>query len=167
MKKIFYTSLITGLIIFSGCSSDDDTPKPAAQTTTPKAATTCATSTWKYEVSLGTPVAAGTFQIRYNDEFGTQMIDTTITSTWSKTFTMQHAGLPSGLYQLLTQVELGPSGLTTYAQGGNVINDIMVTIYQNGNIVQTTGVPYQYCSGIYSPCSKIDIIQKSHLCDDN
>lgn len=166
MKKILYTILITGLVILSGCSSDDDVPKPTEKTNTPKASVTCANSTWKYEVSLGTPVAAGTFQIRYNDEFGTQLIDTTITSTWSKTFTMQHAGLPSGLYQLLTQVELGPSGMTTHAQGGNVINDIMVTIYQNGNIVQTTGIPYQYCCGLYSPCNKIDIITKTHFCNE-
>lgn len=165
MKKLL--TLLIVVFLVTSCNKDDN-PEPIQKTTTSKTTTTttCATSTWKYEVSLGTPVAAGTFQIRYNDEFGTQMIDTTITSTWSKTFTMQHAGLPSGLYQLLTQVELGPSGLTTYGQGDNVINDIMVTIYQNGNIVQTTGVPYQYCSGIYSPCSKIDVITKTYFCNE-
>jgi len=165
MKKLL--TLLIVVFLVTSCNKDDN-PEPIQKTTTSKTTTTttCATSTWKYEVSLGTPVAAGTFQIRYNDEFGTQLIDTTITSTWSKTFTMQHAGLPSGLYQLLTQVELGPSGLTTYAQGGNVINDIMVTIYQNGNIVQTTGIPYQYCSGVYSPCNKIDVITKTHLCNE-
>lgn len=169
MKKIFFTTLITGFVFLSGCSSDDETPKPEAKTTTPKASTTCANSTWKYEVSLGTPVAAGTFQIRYNDEFGTQLIDTTITSSWIKTFTMQHAGFPSGLYQLIAQVEPGPSGLDmVFNQNTNLVNTIMITIYQNGNIVQTTGVPYQYCYGTVSPCNVSNpSVQKAHTCNDN
>ena len=78
MKKLL--TLLIVVFLVTSCNKDDN-PEPIQKTTTSKTTTTtCATSTWKYEVSLGTPVAAGTFQIRYNDEFGTQMIDTTITS---------------------------------------------------------------------------------------
>ena len=80
---------------------------------------------------------------------------------------MQYAGVPSGSYQVLAQVEAGPSGITTVVQGGNLINTVMITIYQDGNIVQTTGTPYQFCCGQFSPCNMSTcVIQKFHMCND-
>lgn len=165
MKNLFIL-LIVGLTMFA-CSKEDEKTTPPITNNPTISTTTCANSTWKYEVSLGTPVAAGTFQIRYTDEFGTYIIDTTVTSSWTKSFTMQYAGNPVGLYQPLVQVEPGPSGMQTVAQGGNIVNTIMVTILQNGNIVQTTGTPYQYCYGTVSPCTVANPgIQKNHTCND-
>lgn len=132
------------LVILASCSKTDDDPVPSAIIPPGDgvATVTCSNSTWKYEVMLSSPVDTGSFTIKYKDEFDVYATDTTLTGQWSYEFTMQHPGSPVGEFLLETYIYAGPS-----APGGSSFqNDIQINIYQNGNLVSTTGGFVPFCN---------------------
>lgn len=160
---------IIGLLAVS-CSKES-TPDPVVQTPnpTPTATTTCMQSTWKYEIILGTPVAAGMFKITYLDEFNNGITDTTITSTWSKSLVQQIESAPNGVVNRSITIQAGLSGITA-SQTNNLVNTVTVTIYRDGNVVSSTGIPLDFCldsSGNYTcPGTSTSAITKNYVCTD-
>jgi len=156
MKKLLYLLIAICCIECSKNTNPTPTPVPL----------TCATSTYKYEVILATPVKAGTFQIGYTDEFGNAKTDTTITTSWTKSFVPSYAG-NFGIYDFEIDFSIGPLTIrNSFINGSpNVTNAIIVNIYKNGSIVQTTGTtPLPYCYGMNPQCNTNGTIIKSEMC---
>jgi len=134
MKKLLLLSMI--LFVISGCKKE-----PPAQPGSTTPAKTCQQSTWKYEIVLANPVSAGTFQIAYLDEYVNTIIDTTITSTWSKTLGTMFSSTPT----FSLHIAAGLHFWNYVPVNTPVTNNITLNIYRDGTIVQTTGVPINFC----------------------
>lgn len=147
------------------CSKNNVQPTPPQNPpSTPTTSVTCANSTWKYEVTLGTPVPAGTFTVKYKDEYNNMITDTSITTGFSKTFSMQHTP-PGGAYSLYLSIEPGPLAIRQMSSV-NTVNDISMSISKDGNEVQTTGGLLPFCSGINPTCGQNtnSFIAKTFVC---
>ena len=143
MKNLIYITSI--LILLVSCSKESDPPTPISPVNVLSG--NCTNSTWKYEVILGTPVVVETFGVTYRNEVGNMITDSNIVSTWDYTFTMQYGGNPVGEYPLDIFVMSGPA-----PNGSNIINTVMINIYKDGVVVQSTNSPVFYCSGGAPPC---------------
>jgi hypothetical protein len=133
----------------------------------------CGLSTWKYEVILGTPVTSGTFLINYYDAYKNLVKDTSITTTWTKSFEpspqVQYAAY---IFQVL--VQLNPTYSSKLENNyiynqvpGYFTNQVTVNIYEDGVIQQTTGGPIQFCYSLGGPTCGINstsIIAKNCQC---
>lgn len=163
MKKLIKCLIVLLTVVFTGCNKQTNntpaTPSTSSQTNT------CQSSTWKYEVKLANPCNMGAFYIEYRDGFGNQLIDTTITSTWTKSFT-------SNLTPLYTWIGVMPGDnyITHIPANTNLTNQITVNIYRDNNIVQTTGGPLPFCVwnplNTNGPCpgNSLEYIVKTHQC---
>jgi len=157
MKKILFLSML--VLLATGCKKEA-TPAPTPTATTP----TCQSSSWDYEVILTNPVAAGTFQIIYLDAYNNTMIDTTITSTWTHNVGTPFSTTPT----FSVNVVAGPNFACHIPAGTNLTNSIMVNIYRDGSLVQTTGVPISFCQdNSATPCAvgSVNSITKNYSCN--
>lgn len=125
MKKILSLCMIA-LVAFA-CSPD---PVP------------CSASTWTYTVTLDNPVTQGTFLIIYNDGYGNNAEDTTITQVWTKDVSPF-----SETYSSTWMVTIHPT--VKYVQAA-VTNYVTIDIYRDGNLVETTGsaLPIPFDEGV-------------------
>lgn len=160
MKTLY---IIVVMLLLIACSKESDPITPVSSSV---ASVTCQNSTWRYEVILGLPVSTGTFEIQYRNQYGNMITDTSITSTWIKDFTMQYPGTPTGHFNLTAIVSVGPLGIRNIFTT-NVENTVMVTIYKNGTMVQTTGNPVSFCYGQNPVCNTTTVgsLGKSHACN--
>lgn len=158
--RLLVICLLCGLLV--SCSKES-TPEPINTTSNKSTTVDCESSTWKYEVILANPEDSGTFAIHYGDAYGNNAIDTTITSTWSHSFTMQYS---ASSYMPYINVQMGPKGVREI-NNTNVENDITVIIYRNNVAVATTGDPIAFCSGSNPPCvvpGTVNSIYKYYSC---
>ncbi len=157
MKKLFY---IACLLLIAACSKPN-TPAPATTNATSTTTLDCSNSNWEYEVILGTPCTIGEFSLRHADAYGNIIEDTTITTSWTKSFTWQQPGP----YQMFMQVIPGPLSVRNAAIN-NLTNTVMVNIYKNGDLVKTTGMFIDFCVGTVTPCAPTTTpaISQTYLC---
>lgn len=140
MKKVLIYALACIALVISSCNQNSPAPAPAPAAPAPTPVT-CQNSTWKYEVILSTPVQSGALQVYYADEYNNIIIDTTITSTWTKTLGAPFNANPT----FVVGVTIGPNVFSYIPAGTSLNNTVKLNIYKNGAIVETTGVPVTFC----------------------
>ena len=156
---------MTFIAILCSCSQEDDLPTPITTPSTTQTITTtsCMESTWKYEVILTTPDTNNRFTITYRDEYNNMITDNSLRTTWAKTFTQQ---IPfNQVTDVNTSIQVTINHLVLPAVP--LHNYVKVVIYKNGNVVETTGNPIEFCYDLGTPCNGATVasVHKYYLCN--
>ncbi len=138
MSKVLLLIMIMEVFSIMGCKKDNAQSENKQVVSTP---VTCRTSDWSYEVVLTNSVQAGTFQVLYMDRFGNTIIDTTITST--STYVVGHPFVEKPDFYVA--IAPGPHYNNYLPSNLCLVNSVILNIRRDSTLVQTTGVPVNFC----------------------